>query len=267
MKPNFLRSLAACGLALFAAPIVYTQVTEVTPTPDPVRLVTFGADYSTGKYGLEEETEVFSIPVGLTYRDERWLYRVTIPYIFIKGPSTVVGEGGALGGAPLRRTDEAESGVGDLFASATRMFGPVLAADVQLDLTGRVKLPTGMESKGLSTGQMDFYVQADVYRAIGDFMPFAALGYRILGNTPRYQLENGFYFSHGTTYRLSAATVVGASLDWRQALVEDGDAGTELTVFISHEFNETWSGQAYVLKGFTDASPEFGFGGSLNLKF
>ncbi|WP_138223302.1 transporter [Nibricoccus aquaticus] len=253
-----------------------------------------GFDYSRGSYGFAEDTEVFSVPLLLTYNVEKWVLRASVPYLKIKGPADAVGTTGASGGGgsgsssglsgvvpglpgstsggttsastPARPVSNSESGIGDVMLGATRMLGPVIGP-VQVDLTARVKLPTADEAKGLGTGETDYYAQADFYYAGQTFIPFATLGYRFMTDSDLYALENGAYASLGSAYRLTDTTRAGVSLDWRQKIVDGGDDATEVSVFVAHDFSPRWNLILYALTGFTDASPDFGTGGSVSYRF
>jgi hypothetical protein len=308
---NAYRPLLLSGLMLIssAALAQTSQQTssEPAPLPDPVPATTAptiqvgtGFDYSRGDYGFSEDTEVFSVPLLLTYTMPQWVFRASVPYTRIDGPADAVGASGvgAAGGSsaggpgglsglipglpgsgggttnngnpsnstPARPDSNSESGLGDTVVGATRMLGPVLGP-VQVDLTARVKLPTADEDKGLGTGETDYYAQADVYFVGERFIPFGTLGYRIMSDSDRYQLENGAYVSVGSAYRLNETTRSGVSLDWRQRVVDGGDDATEASVFVAHDFDANWNLIVYALTGFTEASPDFGTGGSIGYRF
>ena len=59
-----------------------------------------GGDYSTGKYGSSESTNVFYLPFGVAYDSGAFTYRLTIPYIRVTGSGDIVpgGFGGASAG-------------------------------------------------------------------------------------------------------------------------------------------------------------------------
>ena len=308
------RTFAAAAGGLFLAGALAAQSTTTTDNTvasspqssvpvEPVAPVTSvqlgtGFDYSRGSYGFREDTEVFSVPILLTYNGEKWVLRASVPYVKIEGPADAVGTTGGGGGAgsggatsgglggivpglpggtpssstpanastPARPDATSESGIGDVMLGATRMLGPVLGP-VQVDLTGRVKLPTADEEKGLGTGEADYYAQADFYHVGETFIPFATLGYRFMTDSDRYELESGAYASIGSAFRLSDSTRIGASFDWRQKIVEGGDDANEVSAFVAHDFNARWNLILYALTGFTDASPDFGAGGSVSYRF
>lgn len=169
-----------------------------------------------------------------------WRLRASIPWITIEGPAANTG-----GGVP-RPSTNAESGLGDIYASATYRFG---------------------ETLGLGTGETDYYGQFDFYRTIGPTTPFASVGYRFLGSSPVYRLEDGLLASAGSHFRVSAATVWTVAVNWSEPYVADGRDSTDAMLSLTHDLSNRWQINAYVLKGFTSASPDHGAGLQLTCRF
>lgn len=248
--------------ALSGAPLLTAQRDLTAPVP--TLTVSSGLDYSRGSYGFDTDTEVFLVPLNLSYETGAWLLRAGLPWLRIDGPASTV-SGAAFGGVPGRPITSSESGMGDATLGATYRFGPVIE-NVHLDLTGRVKFGTADVEKGLGTGKMDHYLQADLARSFGAVTPFATLGYRFMGQTPEYPLRDGAYLSGGFAYRYSLYTSLGLAYDWRQRLTREGDDAREVTGFFVHRFDDRWSVQTYALAGFTEASPDVGGGFMLNYR-
>jgi hypothetical protein len=251
-------TLVSLGRAQNAAPAVVSK-------PATLKLGA-GFDYSRGDYGFSQPTEVSSVPVNLTYEQDRWIFKASLPYITIKGPASVVTGPGSAAGAPPRPTTNSESGVGDAMVSATFHARPV-PGELNVDFTGRVKFGTASESKGLGTGMTDYYVQADLYQNFGAITPFGNVGYRMLGSNPTYPLKDGFYATAGAAYRLNDKTVVGAAYDWRSRIVSGAQNGTDAIGFFSVNPDDKWNFLGYVIVGFNDASPDYGVGGLATFKF
>ena len=224
-----------------------------------------GADYSSGTYGLSDSTRVFYVPVTAKHETGRWALKLVVPYIRITGPSNVVGapENQVIlpGGGFARRT---ESGLGDVVASA---FYNVLSAPFGLDIGAKIKFGTADENRGLGTGENDFSLQADFFKAIGAFTPFGTLGYRRYGDPEGVDLRNVVYGTLGSSYRMSQPTTVGLVYDWRDRIVQGRDRVSELTAYVSRRFSGDWKLQLYAVRGFTDASPDFGAGTALAYSF
>lgn len=218
-----------------------------------------GADYSTGKYGRTDSTDVTYIPVMGRYETDRWLFKLTVPYVSISGPGTVVGGDRPIvldgGGNAQRRT---VSGLGDVVASAG--YTAYSSAATTVDVTGKVKLATASESEGLGTGKNDYSVQTDVYRRYGDFTAFVGLGYRWYGDPAGTDLQNVGFGSVGGTYKAAASVSVGAALDYRQPIIRGRDPIVELSPFVSVKITNATKIQLYAVRGFTDASVDWGGG-------
>lgn len=252
--------LLLCSLLLLAAGgwlCAQTAATTGTTT------AAGGFDYSRGRYGLAATTEVFSVPAELSHESGPWLFRATGSWLTIKGPSAAALTGGD--GGLTRPTSASESGLGDLYLELTHRTMSV--HEVNLDTTARVKLPTADEARGLGTGEADYYLQVTGHRTIGQVTPFATLGYRVLGDSVRYPLRDGFYATGGAHLRTSDRTVVTAALDWRSRILRGADPGIEASVGVTHDLTPRWRVFAYALAGFTDASPDAGTGLRLSYRF
>lgn len=261
MKNNIpFKILAALGIfAAVACSMSHAQFNPAT--------LSTGFDYSTGDYGEATDTEFLSIPVTMRWDGANWNVKLTVPYVYVSGPSSVA-ETGPFG--LLRRPNSAaESGLGDIVLSGS--YGMISPREgvggPWVDVTGRVKFGTASRSKGLGTGENDYATQVDIYQVFGRVTPFGTIGYRVMGDPPGANLENHFYTTIGASYRLSHSTSVGGMLDLRERIVPGGDSGREVTAFVDHRFGDSWRALGYVLNGFTDASPDLGFGLSLSYAF
>lgn len=230
--------------------------------PPPARITAgVGFDYSRGDYGFTADTEYLSVPLNLSFENGPWTLRASLPYVTLRGPATVVG-----GGGTPRPTSQSESGAGDISVGATYAAGPILG-ELQASFTARVKLPTANEDRGLGTGEADFYGQFDFYRNFGQVTPYATVGYRALGDSATYPLKSGLYLGAGSHFRLSPATVLTVGVDWGQRILAGGDPTTSAIVAVATDFGAGWQFSFYGLKGFTDASPDYGGGLAVNYRF
>lgn len=57
--------------------------------PASFRLST-GVTYSSGSYGETENTDVVAIPLSLTYSDNGFKFRISVPYVMIDGPGSLL---------------------------------------------------------------------------------------------------------------------------------------------------------------------------------
>lgn len=227
-----------------------------------------GVDYSTGKFGQSENTDLLYIPIGAKYETGRWTFKLVVPYLRLAGPGNVVGAPDSIvtlpGGSAARRT---ESGLGDAVASAFFNLLNERSAPFGLDLGTKIKFGTADESRGLGTGKNDYSLQADFFVPIGALTPFGTLGYRRYGDPEGVDLRNVPYASVGAAYRISQPMSAGFVYDWRDRIVEGRNRVSELTVYVSRKFSADWKLQVYAVRGYSDASPEVGGGLSLAYSF
>jgi hypothetical protein len=260
-------ALLAVLLGVGALAAVRADTNEaVATTPFSQWTLSTGFDYTTGKYGQPSSTDILTIPVIGRYDYDLWTFKLIVPWTRISGPADVVQDIGLIRRGASRPTRQTESGLGDVVAVATRNVLNESDA-VSLDLTGKIKFGTANRNQGLGTGENDYSLQADVYKVIEDFTPFATLGYRILGSPPGLSLNNVWFASFGTTYRMTAPTAVGVALDLQEKSSDTVEDVSELTAFITHELDRHWKLQGYVLTGFTHSSPDFGIGGIVSHAF
>jgi hypothetical protein len=242
-------ALLAAALVLAAAP---------AHAADGKLSLSTGIDYTSGRYGEASDTDITYIPFTGKYETGRWIFGLTIPYIRVDGPGTVFRDIGAVRTATTTR--RSESGMGDIVAAATYNVFWDAREQSALDVTAKLKLATADEGRNLGTGEEDLHVQADAYRALGRWTPFATLGYKFLGDPPGIDLRDVFFASAGASYKLDDLSSVGAMWYGQQRTTARGSAQSEITGFYSRRLDTDWRGQAYGLLGLSDGSPDYGIG-------
>lgn len=251
------RSAVAALLVLCAAPPLRAADEVETPSPAwPVRLrASLGYDYSTGKYGTSERTDIGYIPLRLRAEVGEWLVALTIPYIRIDGASAPVIEGGA---GPVETVDA--DGLGDINLFASYRLAPLRDWLPWVELGGRVKFPTADASEGLGTGRFDYTLQVELSRVFGPVTPFVSVGYRFLGEPRDFHLHDVWLASAGGVYALSDTFDTGLFLYFRQASSSATEAQLELLPFVGWQITPHWATNAYVSAGLLDGSPDVGVG-------
>ncbi len=224
-----------------------------------------GIDYSKGDYGTGSETKILSIPFMARYDSDPWKLKATIPYLRVTGQGDVIpGIGKTNRG---RRGETTESGIGDAVLAGSYSVLPDAPSKFGLDLTAKLKLPTGDEQRGLGTGSVDKTLQAEAFKTIDRLTVFGTLGYTIFGDSDVVDLKNGYLYEVGASTRLDATDSVGASLYGRQPVVEGGAPQRELTFFWNRRVAKAKRFQAYFLLGLADGSPDVGIGASALFSF
>ena len=260
MIPRLARCALAAGLVATASSIALAQDSRTT--------LSVGADYSAGKFGQTQNTDLLYIPVTAKHEAGRWTFKAVVPYIHITGPGNVVGSPDNIvilpGGAAAIRT---ENGLGDVVASAFYNVLNESSAPLGLDLGAKIKFGTADASRGLGTGKTDYALQADLFKPVGALTAFGSLGYRWYGDPAGTDLKNAFYGAIGASYKVSQPTTVGLAYDARGRISQGGGAVSELTVFATRAFSPAWKLQIYGVKGFADGSPDAAGGAVLSYSF
>jgi len=249
MKYSFVKTgLAGALAAAFAIPAVAGEITA-----------SVGLDYSTGDYGTDQTSEMWYVPVVGKYENGPLTLKLTVPWVRITDPGNAVGPDRVpLPGSP--QCNETESGLGDVVGSVGYAVLDGTQGGPLVELIGKVKFPTADEDRCLGTGKTDYAVQVDVAQAFGAVTGFGTLGWRKFGDPSGQNFRDPIYASLGAAYKLAPATSLGASYDWRQKVSRRGDEISEATLFLNQKLTEGWKLQVYAVKGFSDASPDWGGG-------
>lgn len=244
-----------------------------------------GIDYTTGKYGTSTTTDITQVPVTFGYDIDRWSFKLAVPYIHVSGAGNVIpgvgpvsnanpkgrgrGKGNSQGGTitPTTETSGSASGLGDVTAAATYEAYSNQQAQFGIDLTGKIKFGTADENKGLGTGKNDYSFSVDTYKGFGAWTVFGGVSYTWLGSSQYIQLNDVFGANVGASYKLDNHSSFGAYYDYREKASDTSFARNELTGYYAYKFASGWKAQAYVTKGFTDGSPDWGVGATVAYSF
>jgi hypothetical protein len=257
MKPFAI--LAALAASALAAPALAQEVT----TSNGLTLTT-GLDYSSGDYGEAEKTKILVAPFSAAWRSDALRLSATLPYVRIDGPTGVV-----LGpdGKPLPGVDGGagkRSGLGDLSLGASATL-PTLPGGLEVDLSGRVKLPTSKSEDGLGTGKTDFTLGADLTYPLGPVAPFLSVNYRVLGDPEGVALDNTWATSLGASVVFGRSVAI-LSYDYTQASSPLAEPSKEIFGALSTPVTDKVNGTLYGTAGLSDGSADYGVGILLSLK-
>lgn len=257
------RLAAIAAAALSASPAAAQQGEVLLRRDKSLGLsLTTGADFSSGRFGASAETRILVVPLSLRARKGPIRISATLPYLRLDGPANIVGggEGGPIVIDPSAPTPRrVRDGLGDLGLGLDWTIPSADLAGFQLDLGVRLKLPTGSQRRGLSTGKADIGVVADMSRQMGKASPFLTLGYRMPGDPAGFDLRNTPTVSAGTSLTLGRLVAIGAY---------DYSGATSRLSFASHSLfgalaapvakRATLTGYASV--GLSRGAPDYGVG-------
>ncbi len=218
--------------------------------------LTTGFDYSTGKYGGSTSTNILYVPVTGKMQFDTFFLKLTVPYISVSSAGDVVRGIGKVKTTTTKTTTQ--SGLGDVVASAG--YTVLESNELMLDLVGKIKFGTADASKNLGTGENDYSAQMDAYHTLQKTTLFATAGYKVIGAPVGLSVNNIAFGTLGFSRKTSEKISVGALLDAAQASSDLSPGTREVSVFVSNKINATLRAQAYLLKGFSDSSPDLGGG-------
>ncbi|WP_374588865.1 transporter [Novosphingobium sp.] len=243
---NIFRSaaaFAAIAAATFAMPAQAEDYLQLS----------LGADYSNGDYGTTPDTDMLAIPVGFKLKEGDFFVRASLPWLRVEGPA-VPGDGGAIPGAGPTTS---RSGIGDLSLAAG--YSLPVGDTTFFDVTGKVKLPTASEEKGLGTGTTDFTAEAELTQVFGQTSVSVRGGRRFNGSTAAFPLEDVWQAGAGI-YHAYGDLTLGLDYDWREGALPTAPDRSELTGSIGFKLNEKFRLQGYAYTGLSDGSPDLGGG-------
>ncbi len=104
-------------------------------------------------------------------------------------------------------------------------------------------------------------------RRIGDWTPFAHVGYRFLGDSDEFQLDDGFETNVGLQYGLSDRVNLGVTYDWRQSTNALQADPQEISPYATFRATDHITVIPYAAFGLTSSSLDVGAGFSLAYRF
>jgi hypothetical protein len=215
-----------------------------------------GFERISGDYGGVQNFDDLYAPLSVLYERARVGLRVTVPYLEVEFAD------------PDGMSTFTESGLGDVVLGLT-VYDVVRSrsGNLVVDVTGKLKLPTADEDKGLGTGETDYSLQADIYRFLGRGTMIASAGYKVRGDPQGAVFEDSLLVSLGGLYEFSTWTSGGLFLDYRQSSVPAFESIRELTALLSRRLDDRWRVQGYVVRGLSDTSLDWSLGFSARRDF
>lgn len=241
-----------------------------------------GIDYSTGDYGESVDTDMVYAPLTLKYSEFPWSFKATLPYLSISGPASAIGGSEGIEFIPpesdfdfdfpfpgLNIPDDTTedkrvtSGLGDLLLSAGWALDTLWDSMPFVDLTGKIKLPTADESKGLGSGELDLQLQLDFAYVLGPVTPLFTLGYK----WPGYEgFGNQRLVSAGFDLQTAEQHRLGLLFDYRDPATDTSSPRREWMIYHNFKISTRYSLMSYWVSGQSDNSPDQGMGFQLSIR-
>jgi hypothetical protein len=178
-----------------------------------------GASAWSGDFGAPWKTDIRAALLSGRYRSGNLRLTASLPWMQIRSQGAVFT---GIDGAPLlvapgvAMTKSRRDGLGDLTLGVAHLTPSLGGTGLDLDVFGKVKLPTGSASRGVSTGKTDASFGAELSKPMGRFIPSASVSYRHFGDAGQWQLKDGFAGSVGGTYLVSDKLAAIVSYDYAE---------------------------------------------------
>lgn len=240
-----------------------------TVDPDDGLSLALGGSHWQGDFGTPFNSRVEVVFASLRYRVKDIRFTATLPWMRIQSRGALFTGIDAtpiiVGDLPASR--RIRDGLGDLTLGAAWLAQDEATNFANVELSGRVKLPTASDSSGLSTGKADFAASAELSRTLGPITPAVRVGYRFLGDLRGYKLRDGFTASASvaTIFLGTAAAVVGYDYTQRASrFVRDAH---ELSFGVSAPLLNQVRLSAYASAGLSSGAAAYSTGLSLAFNF
>lgn len=235
-------------------------------------LAAFGAttigvmpSYLEGSYGTSTTTRIWYLPAYLDYRGARYDFKATVPYLRVQTQGSVVSGGTVVGGRGGATTTA--SGLGDIWLKGDYRIPGNSPGTVFLPYV-KIKLGTASASQGLGTGQDDVEGGLETDWTVGaTTFPFVVVGYRFVGSTPAYPLQDILTYEGGSTFGLGGQRFVTAMFAGHQSEQPGFAAAADAIVAWNYSPSRGMGYEAYLDKGLSSGSPDYGIGIGIQNRF
>lgn len=224
------------------------------------------SEFTTGNYGTSTRTRVWETPLELKLHHEGHGIGLRIPYILESGNQAVIPELGPVGGVTPQSFQR--KGIGNVRLSAWTRFWEDEDTGTTIGATIKVTPPA---IRSLQPMGVDF-TRVGLELNVGATLPAdarldASVGRRFVIGAPGYGLNDYWFGSFDLGYDVTSRIAVGLTLDVQTRSSSSGTAVLEIGPWIEYDIADGWRIGAYVFRGFTRDSADFGAGFTLSRRF
>lgn len=166
-----------------------------------------------------------AVPLSVTYKNVAWNFGVSTAYISLQAPDNVVVSDDQIISTTEEESAETESqsGWGDTTLTLRYLLLGEKMSVLFVDGVAKLKLPSGDQDKGLSSGAADLTLQVDLAYNSGHWLPMFTIGHKWPGTTDDYDPGHVWLASMGVQYRFNPELQAGVIFDYRQPYFSDSD--------------------------------------------
>ena len=217
-------------------------------------------DYAEGKYGEPEKSTTWTAPLIIKHQEGALALKLNIPYVRATGLA-------AAGGDRFSSVKQVQTGLGDVVATASYEL-PETFWGIVTELGVKAKIAAGDHKKDLiTTGKHDYSAFADWSRQLGAATAYVSLGWTHKGDPDGVDYRNPWFGGLGVSYQISPDLSAGVFYDYRQKVTPHGVPVSEVMYSLEKRLSARYKVVAYLVQGFSDASPDIGGGATLVVSY
>jgi hypothetical protein len=245
---------------------------DAAPDPSALSHLTLGAGVSAwnGTFGAPRTTNIDAALLNARYSLGGLRLTASVPWMRIDSDGAIFTgvEGTPIIVAPtISPGKRIRQGFGDLTLGAAYLLPARSTYGFDVDLIGRVKLPTADKDTGLSTRHTDYAFGTQVSRSFGSLSPFVSVTYRVFGGGDYWRLHDGIATSVGAAYVFPRGVVGSLSYDYARSASAYASDADEITGSLSTPLPHTpLRLNAFVAGGLSNGAAAVTGGLSLSLK-
>lgn len=269
-------------LFLLSVLLLHTSVLPaVAETPAVQFAAGVGLEASSGKFGTDSTSSYVSVPFIMDWLpSERLDFELTVPLLYQNSKNTGRAALGADAKSSARRnmngqysyiggsatltgggtSDSSKFGLGDITLTGGYQLLRDSATTPLIRPTFYLKFPTADDSKGLGTGKFDAGPGLSVSKWLGSWQPFVDSRYIFQGASADTGARDYFLADAGIGYSWNESLHTSAYARFGSTIFDGMEAPLEARVKSVWRFAQRFSSEAYLLKGLSEGSPDYGGG-------
>ena len=135
-----------------------------------------------------------------------------------------------------------------------------------MDVAGKIYFGTADAATGLGTGENNYAVQLGLTRDMRAWTWSGTAGYLLTGDPAGIAYEDVFYGRLDVARHFDRRSI-GVAFEAEQATIPAGDAPAKVTGYLATRLDKHTRLTGYLLRGFSDASPDWGAGVTFTWKY
>lgn len=224
--------------------------------------VSASASFETGTYGSSTRTETWYMPVTAKKKvSDDAFFSLTIPVVSQRGDASVASiDGSPFSIKPATGAVTTSSGLGDIILrGGYNLVTESRKVPFDLALTGKIKLPTADDSKGLGTGEFDAGAGLEFAKSLpSGFTGYIDLYYTSIGDPPGLDLDDRVFFDIGFSRALDPYWTLSAFYEESNTLVKSSGNIRDLMVHLEYKADARTRLFFGGTVGLTETSPDYG---------